>query len=524
MAEEEIRYVYTFEGLDEMEARLGSLESQFDATGAAAADAGATMDSDLAGGAATASVAVTALAGAGSAKGLRGLSSIVGAFNPKLGKAVVALRGLTAVSMGAAAAIGPLVVVLGAVLLATELYRRELDRMEESAARASAQASSMANAYDAFKSIVQSTETQAAILSGTVTEADVTLAKFTATVNSSADAMIREIHTSEISEVAKQQSIWSIREQAGATIRQKAAIIAATEAQRTQTSVTVASNEVETESTRILKAKEEARALSVEAAGSLRDMMLDVASDEQTALEASLVAYEDRHAMILQLESDSKLFYEGQMAREASLARFMREQDAITETEEQERQERRRTNAEITEDALVSIARDTGEMIGREGGKAAIVQFRINQAADIAQATMATARAVTQVLPNIPLALLVGAAGGVQIAKIASTPPPAVQAHMGGQIGSRDPLAPDERNSAGVRTLQQELTVLSSQAVNALNASQTAQSGPSRFRAVIGRGHLDREIDRSLRGGLSRFSTSNKRQSIAAVRASDREW
>ena len=51
MAEEEIRYVYTFEGLDEMEARLGALESQFDATGSAASEAGSAMDGDLVGGA-----------------------------------------------------------------------------------------------------------------------------------------------------------------------------------------------------------------------------------------------------------------------------------------------------------------------------------------------------------------------------------------------------------------------------------------------------------------------------------------
>lgn len=58
-----------------------------------------------------------------------------------------------------------------------------------------------------------------------------------------------------------------------------------------------------------------------------------------------------------------------------------------------------------------------------------------DKALAIFQATISTARAITEALPNIPLSVLVGIAGAIQIAAIASQPVPKFE--KGGEIGGK---------------------------------------------------------------------------------------
>ena len=69
--------------------------------------------------------------------------------------------------------------------------------------------------------------------------------------------------------------------------------------------------------------------------------------------------------------------------------------------------------------------RQMGRHTLQEGAKINKELFRLNQALNIGEAIMNTAKGVTAALPNIPLALAIGAFGAVQVATIASQQPPA---------------------------------------------------------------------------------------------------
>ena len=64
-----------------------------------------------------------------------------------------------------------------------------------------------------------------------------------------------------------------------------------------------------------------------------------------------------------------------------------------------------------------------------------IKQARQDKALAIFQASISTARAITEALPNIPLSILVGIAGAIQIAAIAAKPLPKFE--KGGLIGGK---------------------------------------------------------------------------------------
>ncbi|HMA77801.1 MAG TPA: hypothetical protein VKP88_01520, partial [Candidatus Paceibacterota bacterium] len=64
-------------------------------------------------------------------------------------------------------------------------------------------------------------------------------------------------------------------------------------------------------------------------------------------------------------------------------------------------------------------------------------EFQRNKALNIAQATMDTASAIAQALPNLVLAGIVGALGAAQIAGIASQSPPAFE--KGGSFVTNGP-------------------------------------------------------------------------------------
>lgn len=79
--------------------------------------------------------------------------------------------------------------------------------------------------------------------------------------------------------------------------------------------------------------------------------------------------------------------------------------------------------------------------------KAARRSFELAKLANMGKAAMNTAEAITEALPNIPLAVVVGALGAIEIGAIATTSP---AFHSG---GTRDGLQPDETMS---RTLPGE--------------------------------------------------------------------
>jgi hypothetical protein len=187
--------------------------------------------------------------------------------------------------------------------------------------------------------------------------------------------------------------------------------------------------------------------------------------------------------------------------------------------------------------AISSLATTASDVLAREGARGAIAMFRISQAAALANIGVLTAEAIMNAMAKSPFpiaaAATAGAVGAAQAAQVAAQQPPQIQAHMGaglsgaGQMVGSPSMAPDERTSpGGRRTLDQEATISSTGVnaiVNALNAARSPGGGLRTVRAVIGRGHLDRENERSLRGGTSRFARQNKRGSLAAVRAKNRE-
>jgi hypothetical protein len=69
--------------------------------------------------------------------------------------------------------------------------------------------------------------------------------------------------------------------------------------------------------------------------------------------------------------------------------------------------------------------RQMGRHTLQEGARINKELFRLNQALNIGEAIMNTAKGVTAALPNIPLALAIGAFGAIQVATIASQQPPA---------------------------------------------------------------------------------------------------
>jgi len=81
-------------------------------------------------------------------------------------------------------------------------------------------------------------------------------------------------------------------------------------------------------------------------------------------------------------------------------------------------------------------AADLIKMVGGENKKAALIAFRVSQAANVADIIMTTAAKVMEVAPN-PFAMgALGALGALQAATVMATPPP--EFHMGGMIGKGD--------------------------------------------------------------------------------------
>ena len=78
-------------------------------------------------------------------------------------------------------------------------------------------------------------------------------------------------------------------------------------------------------------------------------------------------------------------------------------------------------------DLAVKVGREALAEMARHNEKA----FKLNKAFNLAEAIMSTARGVAKALPNIPLAIAIGALGAVQIATIAKTK------YQGRRLGGR---------------------------------------------------------------------------------------
>jgi len=96
--------------------------------------------------------------------------------------------------------------------------------------------------------------------------------------------------------------------------------------------------------------------------------------------------------------------------------------NAINETDALERDKARQR---------LALEKRTNQAIANEKLK----QARADKALAIFQASISTARAITEALPNIPLSILIGIAGAVQIAAIAAKPLPKFE--RGGLIGGK---------------------------------------------------------------------------------------
>ena len=88
--------------------------------------------------------------------------------------------------------------------------------------------------------------------------------------------------------------------------------------------------------------------------------------------------------------------------------------------------------------------RQMGRHTLQEGARINKELFRLNQALNIGEAIMNTAKGVTAALPNIPLALAIGAFGAIQVATIASQQPPA---QFGGVRQANSPFLVGEKGA-----------------------------------------------------------------------------
>lgn len=90
------------------------------------------------------------------------------------------------------------------------------------------------------------------------------------------------------------------------------------------------------------------------------------------------------------------------------------EQDALSERQFERMQQNKLLLAQKFTGAFGALSTGLTQLLGRNSA----VAFAVEKAAALASAIVFTSRAVTEALPNIPLAVLVGAAGAVQIAAI----------------------------------------------------------------------------------------------------------
>ncbi|RKZ94329.1 MAG: hypothetical protein DRQ46_10110 [Gammaproteobacteria bacterium] len=142
---------------------------------------------------------------------------------------------------------------------------------------------------------------------------------------------------------------------------------------------------------------------------------------------------------LLELKENDLVIIEEQYEFELDALKTAREKELITEEEHQNRvvelsrqAEDKKLKASMAlgkkkfksmvglDTALGKTLMSGMDELSKKSEKAAKVQFRVKQLQGIGEATMATARGITEALPNYPLAAAVAATGAIQIAGIAS--------------------------------------------------------------------------------------------------------
>ena len=150
------------------------------------------------------------------------------------------------------------------------------------------------------------------------------------------------------------------------------------------------------------------------------------------------------------------------------------------------------------------------KMVGGENKKAALIAFRVSQAAAVAEIAINTAKKVMEVAPN-PFAMgAIGALGALQAATVLATPPP--EFHMGGMIGKGDDT--------------KQITALSGEAVidrqtvqrlggeKGVNALQRGNMSPSNQVIVI---QPYKHFDRFVRTNQKRGGIMSKLNKVSAA-------
>lgn len=180
------------------------------------------------------------------------------------------------------------------------------------------------------------------------------------------------------------------------------------------------------------------------------------------------------------------------------------------EKERQTKLQNAKGTANAIIDAAVSVAQFNAAM-NKEDIKAQQTLFRVNQAASIANITMTAAEQIAEALglPPIMRGLQIAAitaGSAAQIGVVAAQTPPT--ADMGGMIGNRDNLRPDETM---VRVLSGE-AVLDRATVNRIGGQeglQQLQQGGTMGNVVVVQPfkHFDRFIKQSNRTGVINKST-----------------
>jgi len=178
------------------------------------------------------------------------------------------------------------------------------------------------------------------------------------------------------------------------------------------------------------KAKAEADALGLTATDSVKRQKIN-ADAEKAITEATKTETDKRIDLAIQ--------YANAIAETLSAINDFNKQQSENRIEEINAVGQAQLNAINASDALerdkarqrLALEKRTNQAIANEK----IKQARADKALAIFQASISTARAITEALPNIPLSILVGIAGAIQIAAIAAKPLPKFE--KGGLIGGK---------------------------------------------------------------------------------------
>jgi len=453
--------------------------------------------------------------------GLRGLSSVTRVVSSEFSKGASAVTALTRGIAGFSVALGPAVAIVGALSVAVKLYQAD----QEEAARVQERSTAIADGLRSANVKLQAAYEDLAVAAGDMSGTELKIArvrKQTFTENLPAVQQLSQALGEQVNKVLeaqqaiddlnpKQRNYAQLNELLTAGLKAEKEELERLNVKRDElialidetTTVRVKEIQLTDASTRATRQQVDAEAELAqlrEQAG--RDAIAGIIADTQ-----ELQRVQNEQAM-------------GSMSAVASFNASMQAQnDAVSAEIQGMADATTRANVQTATDAL-SVTSGTAMALSREvadtNSKAAKALFRTSQAAALGEIAMNTAvaasKAAAQTGVFAPLAVpAVIALGAAQAGIVLAQKPPI--AHIGtGMAGSRDPLAPDERMSGGMRTLRQEATgdggVANSTGTQLINDVNTGKlsSAPQRLVATIGRSHLDDELFQSGRRGTSRYA------------------